>query len=74
MAGGGAGLSWATNAVVVANSMPALPWRPTSSAKLHGLGMPDNPGLARLRAVLEESGFALIAAQTPPNSPRSPHG
>ncbi|MFF5611194.1 hypothetical protein ACFY65_33175 [Streptomyces cellulosae] len=28
--------------------------------------MPDNPALARLRAVLEESGFSLIAAQMGP--------
>jgi len=33
---------------------------------LHGLGMPDNPVLARLRALLEESGFALIVAQMVP--------
>lgn len=33
---------------------------------MHGLGMPDNPGLARLRTLLEESGFALIAAQMVP--------
>ncbi|MEV6182260.1 hypothetical protein [Streptomyces sp. NPDC052015] len=33
---------------------------------MHGLGMPDNPALARLRALLEESGFALIAAQMVP--------
>ncbi|MFI9771675.1 hypothetical protein ACIHJG_33075 [Streptomyces sp. NPDC052415] len=30
---------------------------------MHGLGMPDNPALARLRALLEESGLSLIAAQ-----------
>ncbi|RZU46512.1 hypothetical protein EV284_1193 [Streptomyces sp. BK022] len=33
---------------------------------MHGLGMPDNPALGRLRAVLEESGFSLIAAQMVP--------
>ncbi|WP_199806962.1 MULTISPECIES: hypothetical protein [unclassified Streptomyces] len=33
---------------------------------MHGLGMPDNPALARLRAVLEESGFSLIVAQMVP--------
>ncbi|MGW5276912.1 hypothetical protein ACWEQP_31105 [Streptomyces sp. NPDC004044] len=33
---------------------------------MHGLGMPNNPALARLRALLEESGFALIAAQMVP--------
>lgn len=33
---------------------------------MHGLGMPDNPALARLRTQLEESGFALIAAQLVP--------
>jgi len=33
---------------------------------MHGLGMPDNPVLARLRALLEESGFALIVAQMVP--------
>ncbi|MGW7263389.1 hypothetical protein [Streptomyces sp. NPDC054842] len=30
----------------------------------HGLGMPDNSVIARLRAFLEESGFPLILAQT----------
>jgi len=30
---------------------------------MHGLGMPDNPAMARLRAVLEESGLSLIVAQ-----------
>ncbi|KES03722.1 hypothetical protein BU52_28810 [Streptomyces toyocaensis] len=33
---------------------------------MHGLGMPDNPALARLRAVLEESGLSLIVAQMVP--------
>ncbi|MEW2493757.1 hypothetical protein AB0942_09440 [Streptomyces nodosus] len=33
---------------------------------MHGLGMPDTPVLARLRTLLEESGFALIAAQMVP--------
>ncbi|MEV8047715.1 hypothetical protein AB0P02_28315 [Streptomyces griseoluteus] len=33
---------------------------------MHGFGMPDNPALARLRAVLEESGLSLIAAQMVP--------
>jgi hypothetical protein len=33
---------------------------------MHGLGMPDIPRFAHLRAVLEESGFALIAAQMVP--------
>ncbi|WP_327411190.1 hypothetical protein OG458_42425 (plasmid) [Streptomyces sp. NBC_01281] len=33
---------------------------------LHGLGMPDNPVLARVRQLLEESGFSLIAAQMAP--------
>lgn len=33
---------------------------------MHGFGMPDTPALARLRAVLEESGFALIAATMVP--------
>ena len=33
---------------------------------MHGFGMPDNPALARLRALLEESGLALIAATMVP--------
>ncbi|MCX4580767.1 hypothetical protein OHB41_48190 [Streptomyces sp. NBC_01571] len=33
---------------------------------MHGLGMPGNPALVRLRSLLEESGFALIAAQMVP--------
>jgi hypothetical protein len=33
---------------------------------MHGLGMPDTPALARLRALLEESGLSLIAAQMMP--------
>ncbi|MBJ6636736.1 hypothetical protein [Streptomyces sp. I5] len=33
---------------------------------MHGLGMPDNPALARLRAVLEESGLSLVVAQMVP--------
>ncbi|MEU9348983.1 hypothetical protein AB0D74_48080 [Streptomyces sp. NPDC048278] len=33
---------------------------------MHGLGMPDTPALARLRAFLEESGFSLIVTQTVP--------
>jgi hypothetical protein len=33
---------------------------------MHGLGMTDNPALARLRAVLEESGLSLIVAQMVP--------
>ncbi len=33
---------------------------------MYGFGMPDNPALARLRALLEESGFALIAATMVP--------
>ncbi|MGA5114925.1 hypothetical protein [Streptomyces pseudogriseolus] len=33
---------------------------------MHGLGMRNNPALARLRAVLEESGLSLIVAQMVP--------
>ncbi|MFI1701459.1 hypothetical protein ACH419_36640 [Streptomyces bobili] len=33
---------------------------------MHGLGMPENPALARLRALVEESGLSLIAAQMVP--------
>ncbi|MFJ6686701.1 hypothetical protein [Streptomyces werraensis] len=33
---------------------------------MYGLGMPDNPALARLRTVLEESGFSLVVAQMVP--------
>nr|WP_248297599.1 hypothetical protein [Streptomyces sp. S1D4-11] len=33
---------------------------------MHGFGMPDTPGLARMRTGLEESGFALFVAQMVP--------
>ncbi|MFF4205775.1 hypothetical protein ACFYZ8_34570 [Streptomyces sp. NPDC001668] len=33
---------------------------------MHGLGMPDNPALTRLRAHIEASGFALVMAQMVP--------
>nr|AHE40089.1 Hypothetical protein pFRL6_2 [Streptomyces sp. F12] len=33
---------------------------------MHGFGLPDSPALARLRAQLEETGLALVAAQMVP--------
>ena len=33
---------------------------------MHGLGMPDNPALSRLRAHIEASGFALVMAHLVP--------